>query len=140
MQVQSLGQEDPLKKEMAIHSSILAWKILWTKELGRLHSTGSHRVGHNCSSLAFPLLNVTYDSTHLRIHSCNFSVIFSLLVLSIFYLFLSNLFLFLLKLWMIFYAITFEIVWVVWEFNCIIKCFEVQIICVYRYIFKIKSI
>ena len=45
--VQSLGQEDPLEKEMAIHSSILAWKILWTEESGRLQSTGSQRVGHN---------------------------------------------------------------------------------------------
>ena len=42
--VRSLGQEDPLEKEMAAHSSILAWKIPWT---GRLLSTGSQRVGHN---------------------------------------------------------------------------------------------
>ena len=40
MQVQSLGQEDPLEKEMATHSSILAWKIPWTQELGGLQSTG----------------------------------------------------------------------------------------------------
>ena len=39
--VQSLGQEDPLEKEMAIHSSILAWKIPWTAEPGGLQSTGS---------------------------------------------------------------------------------------------------
>ena len=39
--VQSLGQEDPLEKEMAIHSSILAWKIPWTEEPGGLQSTGS---------------------------------------------------------------------------------------------------
>ena len=39
--VQSLGQEDPLEKEMATHSSILAWRIPWTEELGRLQSTGS---------------------------------------------------------------------------------------------------
>ena len=38
--VQSLGQEDPLEKEMATHSSIAAWRILWTEELGRLQSTG----------------------------------------------------------------------------------------------------
>ena len=37
-QVQSLAQKDPLEKEMATHSSILAWKILWTEELGRLQS------------------------------------------------------------------------------------------------------
>ena len=46
-QVQFLGQEDPLEKEMAIHSSTLAWKIPWTEEPGRLQSMGSLRVGHN---------------------------------------------------------------------------------------------
>ena len=46
-QVQSLGQEDPLEKEMAIHSSILAWRIPWTEESGGRQSTGSRRVGHN---------------------------------------------------------------------------------------------
>ena len=46
-QVQSLGREDPLEKEMAIHSSILAWKIPWTEKPSRLQSTGSQRVGHN---------------------------------------------------------------------------------------------
>ena len=42
-----LGQEDPLEKEMAIHSSTLAWKIPWTEEPDRLQSTGSQRVGHD---------------------------------------------------------------------------------------------
>ena len=41
---QSLGQEDPLEEEMVTHSSILAWKIPWTEEPGRLLSTGSQRV------------------------------------------------------------------------------------------------
>ena len=41
------GQEDPLRKEVATHSSILAWKIPWTGELGRLQSMGSQRVRHN---------------------------------------------------------------------------------------------
>ena len=45
--VQSLGQEDLLEKEMATHSSILAWKIPWMEEPGRLQSMGSQRVGHN---------------------------------------------------------------------------------------------
>jgi len=45
-QVQSLGREDPLEKEMATHSSILAWKIPWTEEPGRLQSMGLQRVGH----------------------------------------------------------------------------------------------
>ena len=46
-QVQSLSQDDLLEKEMATHSSILAWKIPWTEEPGRLHSMGSQRVGHD---------------------------------------------------------------------------------------------
>ena len=46
MQVQALGQENPLEKETATHSSILAWEIPWTEEPGRLHSMGSQRVGH----------------------------------------------------------------------------------------------
>ena len=45
--VQSLGQEDPLEKEMTIHSSILAWEISWAEELGWLQSMGLQRVGHD---------------------------------------------------------------------------------------------
>ena len=45
--VWSLGWEDPLEKEMAIHSSTIAWKIPWTEEPGRLQSTGSQRVGRD---------------------------------------------------------------------------------------------
>ena len=45
--VQSLGWEDPLEKEMAPHSSTLAWRIPWTEEPDRLQSIGSQRVGHN---------------------------------------------------------------------------------------------
>ena len=45
--VRSLGGEDPLEKEMATHSSTLAWKIPWTAEPGRLQSMGSQRVRHN---------------------------------------------------------------------------------------------
>ena len=45
--VQSLGQEDPLEKEMATHSSTLAWRILWREEPGRLQSMGLQRVGHD---------------------------------------------------------------------------------------------
>ena len=46
-QVQSLGWEDPLKKGMATHSSILAWRILWTEEPGGLQSMWSLRVRHD---------------------------------------------------------------------------------------------
>ena len=42
-----LGWEDPLEKEMATHSSILAWRIPWTEERGRLQSMGLQRVGHD---------------------------------------------------------------------------------------------
>ena len=44
--VRALGWEDPLEKEMAVHSSTIAWKIPWTEEPGRLQSMGSQRVGH----------------------------------------------------------------------------------------------
>ena len=43
----SLGQEDPLEKDMATHSSVLAWRIPWTEEVGGLQSIGSQRVRHD---------------------------------------------------------------------------------------------
>ena len=45
--IRSLGQDDPLEKKMATHSSILAWEILWTEEHGWLQSMGQKRVGHD---------------------------------------------------------------------------------------------
>ena len=45
--VRSLGWKDPLEKEMATHSSILAWRIPWTEELDGLQSMGSQRIGHD---------------------------------------------------------------------------------------------
>ena len=45
--VRSLGQKDPLEKEMATHSSTLAWRIPWMEEAGGLQSMGSQRVGHD---------------------------------------------------------------------------------------------
>ena len=45
--VHSLSREDPLEKEMATHSSVLAWKIPWTEEPGGLEPLGSQRVGHD---------------------------------------------------------------------------------------------
>ena len=56
--VQSLGQKDPLEKGMAIHSSILAWRISWTEKPGGLQSMGSQRVRHNW------LLTRTHTHTH----------------------------------------------------------------------------
>ena len=55
--VWSLGQEDPLEKEVATHSSTLAWKIPWTEKPGRLQSMGSQRVGHDwMTSLSLSVL------------------------------------------------------------------------------------
>ena len=51
MQVQFLGQKDPLEKEMAPQSSILAWKIPWIEEVGRLLSMGLQRIRHNWVTL-----------------------------------------------------------------------------------------
>ena len=60
--VRSLGREDPLEKEMATHSSTLAWKIPWMEEPGRQQSMGSQRVGHDWeTSLHFTSLQVVCD-------------------------------------------------------------------------------
>ena len=48
------GLEDPLEKEVATHSSTLAWKIPWTEEHGRVQSTGSHRVRHDLTTKSLP--------------------------------------------------------------------------------------
>ena len=56
-QVQSLCQEDPLQKKMATHSRILAWKIPWTEELGRLQSMGSQKVKTPLKQLSTPQHN-----------------------------------------------------------------------------------
>ena len=47
MQVQSVGREDPLEKEMAVHSNILAWEIPWTEEPDELQSMGWQRIGQD---------------------------------------------------------------------------------------------
>ena len=52
------GLEDPLEKEMATHSSILAWEIPWTDESGGLQSMGSQRVRHNLTTKSPPLFNI----------------------------------------------------------------------------------
>ena len=56
--VRSLGRDDLLEKEMAIHSSTIAWKILWTEEPGRLQSMGLQRVGHDFT-FTFPFYPTT---------------------------------------------------------------------------------
>ena len=62
--VQSLGREDPLEKGIATHFSILAWRIPWTKESGRLQSMGLQRVRHTLSTNAY------YIRNHNRVWSC----------------------------------------------------------------------
>ena len=57
-QVHSLGQADPLEKEMATHSSILAWEIPWMEEPGELQSMGSQRVEHDSMTNTFTFFKV----------------------------------------------------------------------------------
>ena len=61
MQVQSLGWEDPLEEGIAPHSSILAWRIPWTEEPGRLWSIGLQQVRHDCGSMHTCKVNVICD-------------------------------------------------------------------------------
>ena len=65
--VQFLSQEDPLEKEMTPHSSILAWKIPWTEEPGRLESMGSQRVGHELVTEKQPLLRTNIINFFLKL-------------------------------------------------------------------------
>jgi len=59
--VRSLGWEDPLEKEMATHSSVLAWRIPWMEEPGGLQSMGSQRVGHDFTFTFFLLGDLDSD-------------------------------------------------------------------------------
>ena len=67
--VQSLGREDPLEKEMATHSSILAWKIPWTEEPGRLQSMGSQRINMNERIPIFTLFLYALHDSELNLGS-----------------------------------------------------------------------
>ena len=58
MQIQTLGQKDPLEKGIATHSTILAWRIPWTEKAGGLYSMGSQRVGHNGATNTNTLQNI----------------------------------------------------------------------------------
>ena len=64
--VQSLDWEDLLEKEMATHSSTLAWKIPWTEEPGRLQSMGSQRVGHDRATSLSLFSSLSYICLHLH--------------------------------------------------------------------------
>ena len=63
--VQSQGREDPLEKGMATHSTILAWIIPWTEELGGLQYMGSQRVGHDCVTITF-----TFFFNSIKLKEC----------------------------------------------------------------------
>ena len=64
-QLQSLGREDPLEKEMATHSSILAWRIPWIKEPGGLQFMGSQIVGHSLATQE----QCSYQDFHINVHN-----------------------------------------------------------------------
>ena len=68
MQVQSLSHEDPLVEEMTTHSSIPAWRILWTEEPSGLQSMGSQRVGHDSNVLASSSLRLLSSATVTGCH------------------------------------------------------------------------
>ena len=80
-QVRSLGQEDPLEKEMATHSSIFAWEIPWTEEPGRLQSTGLQRVRHD---LATKQQTTSYLSSSFHCHANNCPVVLKRVALMFF--------------------------------------------------------
>ena len=71
--VRSLGRKDPLEKEMAIHSSTIAWKIPWTEEPGRLQSMGSQRFGLDwATSLSLSLC--LHDTAWVQVCESNFMI------------------------------------------------------------------
>ena len=80
-QVRSLGQEDLLEKEMATHSSTVAWKISWMEEPGRLQSMGSQRVGHDwvtsvSMSMSMKWLQFMWKHSHFKVYHCAFKTLF----------------------------------------------------------------
>ena len=75
MWVQSLGQKDPLEKEMASHSSIFAWEIPGTEEPGELQSTGFQRIGHDLTTKQHTHMSVragTHTHRHTHTHTGRF--------------------------------------------------------------------
>ena len=75
--VQCLGQEDPSEKEMATHSSILAWEVPWTEEPGGLQSTGSHAVGHDWAGMHTHADSSAHRFVHAHLRSIDLKVQFS---------------------------------------------------------------
>ena len=82
-QVPSQGQKDPLEKELATHSSILAWRIPWTEEPGGLQSMGSQRVEHDWASNTFLWAKNCSKDLHMLTHLV--PPMKQMLVLSVFY-------------------------------------------------------
>ena len=79
--VRSLDWEDPLEKEMAAHSSILAWKIPWTEEPGRPQSMGSQRIGHNwATSLTGKTIALTTQTFVGKVMSLLFNMLSRLVI------------------------------------------------------------
>ena len=76
MQVQSLGQEVPLDEEMAVHSSILAWRIPWTQDPGVLQSTGSKRVRYDRRDSMHTCMHAAIANCHKPsgLKQCKFSM------------------------------------------------------------------
>ena len=68
----SLGREDPLEKEMAIHSSILAWRIPWKEKPSRLQSMGSQRVWHDWATSSSPSPRLTSEAHHSKLPCVNY--------------------------------------------------------------------
>ena len=69
MRIWSLGQEDPLEKKTATHSSTFAWKIPWTEEPGGQQSTGWQRIGHDWATKQTHTLTHTHSHTHSHTHT-----------------------------------------------------------------------
>ena len=89
--VWSLGREDPLEEGMATHSSILAWRIPWTEEPGRLQSMGSQKVGHNWTTFtSFTFFSSGYCPHPLSCWYCllNFWLFLSMTEVTYFHVFL----------------------------------------------------
>ena len=80
--VRSLGWEDPLEKEMAIHSRTIAWKIPWTEEPGRLQPMGLQRVGHDCATSLLPVRDNLQKIVLLILNSSILSRVYRKLIMA----------------------------------------------------------
>ena len=110
--VWSLGREDPLEKEMATHSSILAWRIPWMEEPGGLQSMGSQRVGHDwATSLHF--------STSLQIFMCCIFITIQFLIIKFIFYFCP---------WLILFRSLFFFISLIWIFSVYFTCTDLIVL------------